>query len=274
MERKNTEEELRELGIKPVGGQHFLDTEIGIRELLSEADTRGKTVLEVGSGTGNITGEIDAEKIYAVEKDTVLADSLDGQGFEVLNQDFLEMDIPEDVEYLVGNLPFEISSEILERVGEEQLPATFIVQEELADKVVASLGDPDYNFFSFLINYYFVPVKTGVIASGNYVPEPEVETAVLKLVPNKQRHGVEDEEKFLEFAKALFTHKRKKVRNAFVDARNILGIEKDWAKKVRDELPNSEERVNRLEIVEMKEVFRKFRELEQEKLNIKDRKKK
>lgn len=260
MEKKDTEENLRELGFKPSGGQHFLDTMIGIRELLSEADTHGKKVLEIGSGTGNITEEIDAEKIYAVEKDTVLSESLKGEGYEVLNRDFLEMEIPDEVEFLIGNLPFEISSEILERVGKEQLPAAFIVQEELSDKVVASPGDSDFNFFSFMMNYYFVPVKAGVIGSGNYYPEPEVETAVLKLFPNSERHGVEDEEEFLEFAKALFTHKRKKVRNAFVDARNILEIGKDEAKKVRDELPHSEERVNDLEIVEMKEVFQAFRE--------------
>jgi 16S rRNA (adenine1518-N6/adenine1519-N6)-dimethyltransferase len=270
MKTKDTREKLRELGIQPVGGQHFLETEVGIRELLSESDTHGRTVLEIGAGTGNITEEIDAEKIYAVEKDTVLAESLEEkleEEYNVLNQDFLEMDMPEDVDYLVGNLPFEISSEILEETGRDQLPATFIVQEELADKVVASPGDSEYNFFSFKINYYFIPVKTGVIASANYVPEPDVETAVLKLVPNKQRHGVRLEEEFLEFAKALFTHKRKKLRNAFVDARNILGVEKDEAKEIRDELPHSEKRVNQLEILEMKEVFGKFRQLDKEKLN-------
>lgn len=260
MENKKTREKLGELGIKPVGGQHFLDTEIGIRELLKEAETYGKTVLEIGAGTGNITEEINAEKIYAVEKDTVLAESLEGRGFEVLNRDFLEVEVPEDVEFLVGNLPFEISSDILEKAGKAQLPAAFIVQEELADKVVAEPGDSEYNFFSFMMNYYFVPVKAGVIGSGNYYPEPDVETAVLKLFPNRERHGVdsEDEEKFLEFAKGMFTHKRKKVRNAFVDARNILSIGKDEAKKIRDELSHSEKRVNQLEIVEMKELYQDF----------------
>ncbi len=260
METKETSEKLKELGIKPVGGQHFLDTEIGIHELLKEAETYGKTVLEIGSGTGNITEEIGAEKIYAVEKDTVLAESLEGRGFEVLNQDFLEMEVPEDVDFLIGNLPFEISSDILEKTGKLQLQAAYIVQEGLADKVVAEPGDSEYNFFSFLMNYYFVPVKAGVIGSSNYYPEPEVETAVLKLFPNKNRHGVEEdrEKAFLDFAKALFTHKRKKVRNAFVDARNILGIDKDEAKNVRDELPHSEKRVNKLEIVEMKELYQGF----------------
>lgn len=260
MNSKKTSEKLRELGIKPIGGQHFLDTDIGIRELLKEADTHGKTVLDIGAGTGNITEEIEAEKVYAVEKDTVLAESLEGRRFEVLNRDFLEMEVPEDVEFLVGNLPFEISSDILEKTGKAQLPAAFIVQEELADKVVAEPGDSEYNFFSFMMKYYFVPVKAGVISSGNYYPEPDVETAVLKLFPNRKRHGIdqENEEDFLGFVKALFTHKRKKVRNAFVDARNILGMEKNKAKKLRDELPHSEKRVNRLEIVEMKELYQDF----------------
>jgi 16S rRNA A1518/A1519 N6-dimethyltransferase RsmA/KsgA/DIM1 with predicted DNA glycosylase/AP lyase activity len=111
-----------------------------------------------------------------------------------------------------------------------------------------------------MMKYYFIPVKATQISSRNYYPEPEVDTAVLKLFPEKERHGVaeEDEEEFLDFAKALFTHKRKKVRNAFVDARNILDISKDAAKNIRDKLPHSERRVNSLEIVEMVEVFDSF----------------
>lgn len=264
-----TEEKLKELGIKPTGGQHFLDSEIAVRKLLQAAETGGKTVLEIGAGTGNITREINAEKIYAVEKDTVLAEHLqeEFEDIEVLNQDFLEMEIPEDVEYLVGNLPFEITSDILRKTGENQLPAAFIVQEELADKVVAEPGESDYNFFSFLMSYYFVPVKAGKISSRNYYPQPEVETAILKLFPGRDRHGVEDEKELISFAKAVFTHKRKKVRNAFVDARNILEIEKDFAKDVRDDLPHSEKRVNELEVIEMKEIVEKYQELREEKIN-------
>ncbi len=255
------QQELKKLGIQPTHGQHFINNEIAVRKFLNQAETRGKTVLEIGSGTGSITGHIDARKIYAVEKDTVLAQHLRSKTFdtdvEVLNKDFLKMEVPEDVEYILGNLPFQLSSDILERVAELQLPAAFIVQDELADKVVASPGESEFNFFSFKMSYFFIPVKAGEISSINYYPEPEVDTAVLKLFPEKYS-DLDEEEEFLNFAKALFTHRRKKVRNAVVDARNILGEEKDVLKEIRDELPHSEKKVYELEVVEMQEVFQRF----------------
>jgi len=257
-------QELRQIGLTPTNGQHFINNEIAVRKYLNEAESKGKTVLEIGSGTGSITQSIDAEKIYAVEKDTVLSQNLKSKeidNVEVFNKDFLKMEVPEEVEYILGNLPFQLSSEILEKVADLQISSAFIVQEELADKAVSSPGDSDFNFFSFKMSYFFIPVKAGQISSRNYYPEPEVDTAILKLFPKKERHGVEDEEEFLSFAKALFTHRRKKVRNSVVDARNLLGKNKDELKEIRDELPNSESKVYELEVVEVKEIFDAYREL-------------
>lgn len=257
-------QELRRIGLTPTNGQHFINNEIAVRKYLNEAETKGKTVLEIGSGTGSITQSIDAEKIYAVEKDTVLSQNLKSkeiENVEFFNNDFLKMEVPEEVEYILGNLPFQLSSEILEKVADLQIPSAFIVQEELADKAVSSPGDSDFNFFTFKMSYFFIPVKAGEISSRNYYPEPEVDTAVLKLFPEKDRHGVENEKEFLEFAKAIFTHKRKKLRNSVVDARNILGESKDDLKEIKDKLPHSESKVYELEVVEVKEIFDAYREL-------------
>lgn len=253
----NQRERLKELGVKPTEGQHFISSEY-VERFLRHADTSGKTVMEIGPGTGAITGEVDAEKIYAVEKDTVLAEGLEDvlEDVQVINDDFLEVEFPEDVEHVIGNIPFEISSDILEKLGEAQLQATLLVQEDFADKIVAGPGDSDYSFQAFRAGYYFVPVKADVIPSQAYFPEPEVSTAVLKLFPNRERHGVEDDQALLDFAKALFTHKRKKVRNAFVDARHILDLSKEEAKELRDQLPHSERRVNDLEVSEMGDVMK------------------
>jgi 16S rRNA (adenine1518-N6/adenine1519-N6)-dimethyltransferase len=250
---------LRKLGIKPVKGQNFLTSEVIVEALVEAGEVEEKEVLEIGAGTGAITQKLSrkAEKVYAVENNSVLAKHLkeefEDSNVEVVQEDILEYEIP-DIDRCVSNIPFHLSSEIIEKLGEEQIQSALIVQDDLADRIVAEPGESDYGRFTVLANYYFIPVKLRTVPSSSFEPEPEVQTAIVKLYPNEERHGVEDEEFFFKIVRALFTHKRKKVRNAFVDARHILEISKDEAKEIRDELPHSEKRVNELEIIQLKEV--------------------
>lgn len=252
-------ETLNELGIKPVKGQNFLISDAVVTALVEAGEVEEKDVLEIGAGTGVITEELSekAEKVYAVENNTVLAQHLrerfgDRSKVEVVEEDILEYDFEAD--RCVANLPFQLSSEILEMLGEEQLQSAVIVQDELAEKIVADPGEGSYGRLTVEMNYYFIPVKLRTVPKRSFHPEPEVDAAILKLYPNRERHGVEDEEQFFETVRALFTHKRKKVRNAFVDARHIFDIEKDAAKELRDEIPHSEERVNELEVIQIREI--------------------
>lgn len=256
----NIVEELREIGFQPSDGQNFLNSELVIQALVEAGEVEDQTVLEIGAGTGAITGLLEqkSNKVYAVEKDTALFHFLDqkfdgSDKIEIINEDILNYNIP-DVNRCVANLPFEISSEVLNLLGEKQIQSSLILQKELAEKIVADPGSTEYSHFTVLINYYFIPVKLRDVSSRHYHPSPEVDTSIVKLYPNKERHEVEDEKQFFKIAKALFTHKRKKLRNAFVDARNILGISKDEAKELRDELPHSEQRVNSLDIRKLKQV--------------------
>ncbi|MFT4867590.1 MAG: 16S rRNA (adenine1518-N6/adenine1519-N6)-dimethyltransferase [Candidatus Nanohaloarchaea archaeon] len=250
---------LRKLGIKPVKGQNFLTSEVIVEALVEAGEVEEKEVLEIGAGTGAITQKLSrkAEKVYAVENNSVLAKHLkeefEDSNVEVVQEDILEYEIP-DIDRCVSNIPFHLSSEIIEKLGEEQIQSALIVQDDLADRIVAEPGESDYGRFTVLANYYFIPVKLRTVPSSSFEPEPEVQTAIVKLYPNEERHGVEDEEFFFKIVRALFTHKRKKVRNAFVDARHILEISKDEAKEIRDKLPHSEKRVNELEIIQLKEV--------------------
>lgn len=256
----NVVEELKQIGFKPSQGQNFLVSEPVIKALVEAGEVDDQTVLEIGAGTGAITEQLvkKSGKVYAVEKDTILFNFLenkfeDSDKLELVNDDILEYDIPE-VDRCVANLPFEISSEVLTFLGERQIQSSLILQKELAEKIVADPEESEYAYLTVLINYYFVPVKLRDVSSRYYHPSPEVDTSIVKLYPNKERHQVHDEDFFFEIVKALFTHKRKKLRNAFVDARNILGITKDRAKELRDELPHSEERVNALDVRKIKEV--------------------
>jgi len=255
---------LRELGVKPVGGQHFLESDAVAEALVEAVEPEGQKIVEVGSGTGFITEKLldRAEEVVAVEKDQKLAEHLQelfGDDIEVLHEDFLQTEI--ECDRYTGNIPFEISSDIIEKIGREQVQSALIVQKQLAEKAVADPGDSMYGFFTLKLNYYFIPVKLREVNSSNFYPEPDVDAAILKLYPNKERHGVEDEEKFMKVSKALFTHKRKKLRNAFVDARHILDFEKEEAKEVRDDLPNSEKRVINLSIKELSEISNKIAEI-------------
>lgn len=256
----NTRKTLRKLGVKPVKGQNFLTSELIVEALVEAGETEDRDVLEIGAGTGAITTKLceKASKVYAVENNTVLSNHLqeefNNSNVEVIEEDILELEIPE-VERCVANIPFHLSSEILEMLGEKQIQSALIIQEDLADRVVAEPGESDYGRFTLLANYYFIPVKLRTVPSSSFEPEPDVQAAIVKLYPNKDRHGVENEKLFFKIVRALFTHKRKKVRNAFVDARNILEITKEQAKQVRDNLPNSEKRVIELEIIQLKEIL-------------------
>lgn len=259
------QEELKKIGLKPERGQNFLQNSSTIEALVAAGEVEDKTVLEIGPGTGSITEKImeSAEKVYAVENDSRLANYLKEKfkdNIEIIKDDFLEYKIPDEVERCVSNLPFQITSEALEKLGKEQLQSALILQRDVADKITAEPGDKKYCFQTVVCQYYFIPVKLRDISSRNFYPQPEVETSIVKLYPNRDRHGVKNEDEFLELVQTLFNNDRKKVRNSFVDGRHILGFEKHEAKNIRDKLPHSDKRVKQLEISQLRQINSKIQD--------------
>lgn len=262
------QKELKNAGIKPdkTRSQHFLKNNSYIEALVESTEIEERhTVLEIGPGTGTITSktlEKNPEKLIAVERDSQLAiylknkfnEYIKKQKMEIVTGDILDHTISDQVDRCISNLPFQISSEVLEKLGIRQVQSTLILQKELAERLIADPGENDYSHLTIMARYYFLPVKLQEIPRNAYYPKPDVDTSIVKLYPNKERHKIEDEEKFFHVSKALFTHKRKKTRNAFVDARNMLNITKDKAKQIRDEIPHSEKRVINLDIQDIKEI--------------------
>ncbi len=263
----DVENKLREIGVNPGKGQNFLNSETVSAALVEAGEMDGQKTLEIGPGLGMITDKISekTDELLLVENNGNLAEYIEREfpEAEVLNQDFLDLELDDlEIERVVSNIPFQISSDIIEKLGKAQVQSALIVQEKLADKVVAEPGDKNFGISTIRAQYYFVPVKLRNISSASFYPEPEVDASILKLFPNKQRHEIEDEEQFFEVAKGLFTHKRKKLRNAFVDARHILGFEKEVAKQMRDDIPYSEERVINLDVKKLSEVAKRLGEIE------------
>ena len=130
----NVQKKLKELGVKPVKGQNFLNSEPTVQALVEAGEVEDEVVLEIGAGTGVITDKLSekAQKVYALETDTTLYDYLrekfEASNVKVLNKDFKEYEIPEDVTRCVSNLPFHIATDTMERLGEKQNQSSVIVQ--------------------------------------------------------------------------------------------------------------------------------------------------
>jgi 16S rRNA (adenine1518-N6/adenine1519-N6)-dimethyltransferase len=251
---------LQEIGVQPGKGQNFLKSEATAEALVKAAEIHeNHKVLEIGPGLGQITEKLTQKtgNLTVIEKNRNLAKYIQKNypDAKVLQEDFLESKLEEkEFDRVVSNIPFQISSEIIQKLGKNQVQSALIVQDELADKIVAEPGDKKYGIATIKTQYYFIPVKLTTISSQNFHPQPQVDAAIIKLYPRKDRHQIENEQEFFKLAKALFTHKRKKLRNAFVDARHILNYEKEEAKEIRDQLPHSEKRVNQLDIKKLAEI--------------------
>ena len=239
--------------------QHFLQSNPIVEALVEAGEVREKQVLEIGAGTGNITEVLveKAESVVTVEADTDLASGLErrfsGRSLEVKNSVFPDVNLP-DFERCVSNPPFALTREVLEFLGKRQTMSALVLQEEMADRLVADPGQNRYGHLTVKTLLDFVPVKLRTVPSSAFDPEPGVDAAVVKLYPNRERFDIYDRDGFLELSKALFTHDRKKVRNAFVDARHILGLSKNEAKDIRDRLPHSDSRVTDLAVSEIAEI--------------------
>ncbi len=242
-------------------GQHFLDDETVLRREVDEADLSGdETVLEIGAGLGTLTTEIarQAGTVRAVERDKRLIDALEQEtgrfdNIEIIEGDVLELEWPA-FDVCISNPPYEISAELIERLGKEGKLSVLTLQRAFAQKLIVEPGSSAYSRMTVMANYYFIPVYLQDVPAASFYPEPDVESALVKLFPREKKPDTADEDTFFTIVRALFTHKRKKVRNAFVDARHILDISKDRGKELRDDVPYSEERVINLQLKQLAEI--------------------
>jgi 16S rRNA (adenine1518-N6/adenine1519-N6)-dimethyltransferase len=197
-------------------GQHFLyDPKIAAR--IAEAADVGPddTVLEIGPGKGILTAELAkrAKRVVAVEKDKTLAKALEGKfnNVSIIAGDALDINWP-DHDKNVSNLPFNISSPILERVFECGRPAVLMVQKEFAARLLAKPGTKDYSRLTVACNYHCTAQKIGELRPGAFRPAPKVSATIVKLTPHAPPFTAD--RRFWETVNTLFQHRRKIVRAA------------------------------------------------------------
>ena len=219
-------------------GQHFLIAEETLELVIAAAElTASDVVMEVGPGLGIMTKELArrAGRVIAIELDDKLAAILKQtlasfHNVGVINQDVLKVDpaallregqkefpavLSSPVGYkVVANLPYYITSLVLRHFLEASLkPRVMVVmvQKEVAEAIVAEPGE--MSVLSISVQFYGRPEIIGYVPAQSFYPAPEVDSAILKVVPY-DRPAVADEKSFFELVRAGFSASRKQIANS------------------------------------------------------------
>ena len=215
-------------------GQNFLtDTNI-LQKIVDTAEIdKNVNVIEIGPGIGALTEFLaeSAAEVMAFEIDDrlvpILADTLrDFDNVTVVNQDILKVDLaqymaefknPDLPIKVVANLPYYITTPILMHLIESGIPfSEFVVmmQREVADRISAQPNTKVYGSLSIAVQYYMTAKVAFIVPRTVFVPAPNVDSAILKMVRRDQPAvAVKDEKFFFKVSKASFVHRRKTLWN-------------------------------------------------------------
>jgi len=229
-------------------GQNFLiDTNI-LENIVSYADlTEESCAIEIGPGIGALTEQIAkrAKKVLAFEIDNrlipILEDTLSQyDNIQIVNEDVLKADVEKAInEYLpneldimvVANLPYYVTTPIIMKLLTEGLPIRGIVcmlQKEVADRISAKPGTKDYGSLSIAIQFYTHASTVMTVPRTVFMPQPNVDSAVIKLVKREEPAAeVIDESFFFEVVRASFAQRRKTLNNNLLN--NFSHLKKDKA---------------------------------------------
>ena len=215
-------------------GQNFLtDTNI-LQKIVDTAEIdKQVNVIEIGPGIGALTEFLaeNAAEVMAFEIDDrlvpILADTLrDFDNVTVVNQDILKVDLnqyiaefknPDLPIKVVANLPYYITTPILMHLIESKIPfQEFVVmmQKEVADRISAEPNTKAYGSLSIAVQYYMTAKVAFIVPRTVFVPAPNVDSAILKMVRREEPAvAVKDEDFFFSVSKASFVHRRKTLWN-------------------------------------------------------------
>ncbi|MFW6287221.1 MAG: 16S rRNA (adenine(1518)-N(6)/adenine(1519)-N(6))-dimethyltransferase RsmA [bacterium] len=239
-------------------GQNFLIDRNIIDIIISAGDIHEEdVVIEIGPGIGSLTQAIleklSRGKLYAIEKDTRLVEVLDdlfniNSNIEIINKDVLGIDWKEffavnDLQNknvkLMANLPYYITTPIIMGLLEAKVPIdsyVFMVQKEVAERMIADPGGKDYGSLSIAVQYYSNPEIVHIVPSSVFIPKPAVDSAIIKLKRNIEvAVRLKDEDFFFKIVQAIFQQRRKNIKNSLVKAANI-DLEKENVLESLDEM--------------------------------------
>ena len=211
-------------------GQNFLIDREVLEKIVSITDIANKEVLEIGPGSGNLTTYIlkqKPKKLYVVEKDDDLAillkEKFDTE-IEIINDDILkvsESNISEQKLSVFGNLPYNISTEILSKwilnIGSnfwfESLVLMF--QKEVADRIISEFNNSNYGRLSILSSWKLNVKKIIDIKPQSFSPRPKIDSSLLLFTPKENFFKLKDPKNLEKITRIFFSQRRKMLKKPF-----------------------------------------------------------
>jgi len=211
-------------------GQNFLIDKNIIDKIINIVSITNNEILEVGPGTGNLTKEIlknNPSKMYLVEKDTFLAESLNeiiDNRVKIFNEDILkfnESSLSKNKIIVFGNLPYNVSTEILStwitNLKNDYWFSDLILmfQKEVADRIVTKYNTSAYGRLSILANWRLNINKICDISPESFSPRPKIQSTLIHFTPKKKFIEIKDPINLEKITRIFFSHRRKMLKKPF-----------------------------------------------------------
>lgn len=241
-------------------GQNFLINDDIINKTIEASNiSKEDLIIEIGPGLGTLTCKLleKAKKVIAIELDKRMIEILKERfslysNFEIINEDVLKVNLKELIEKektenkikevkIVANLPYYITTPIIMKLLEDKLDIesiTVMVQKEVAKRLTALPGEKLAGAITYSVQYYCEPKEIVEVQKESFIPAPEVESEVIKLVLRKERPvKIKDEKIFFNLIKVSFMQRRK----TFINGVSNSGlVEKQKLKTILQEMNLSE----------------------------------
>ena len=211
-------------------GQNFLIDKNILEKIVNIVPIEGKTVLEVGPGSGNLTSFIlkkNPKNFIVIEKDNDLVkhlcDIFNNQ-IKIINNDILHVDekiLSKDKITVFGNLPYNISTEILS-IWIINLKKNFwfdhlilMFQKEVAERIIAKSNTSNYGRLSVLANWKLNIKKILDVSAESFSPKPKIDSTILYFSPKKNYHEIKNPENLEKITRVFFNQRRKMLKKPF-----------------------------------------------------------
>ena len=260
---------------KSLGQNYLIDLNI-VKKIINLTKIYNKDVLEIGPGKGALTEQILKNKpksLILIEKDDVLSKELklkyqNNKKIIVYNKDILEFDFEKklkDNSIIFGNLPYNISSQILAKIIKfkkwppKYSDLIFMFQKELAERIIGKFNTSKYGRLSILTNYRLKVLSKFNVSPNCFFPKPKVDSTILYFKPNKKSlKKIKNIENLEKITRILFSNKRKMINKSFS---KLFKNSQSLSKKLNINLSLRPDQLNENDFYKIVEYYENYKKI-------------